>query len=125
MIFEYIGWLLGGILRMFCGALSLGRVLVFWRARGVLFEGWLELFCCLFLGGEQYDLERRVIHVQLPTNIGLSPYFQGGGGGMDGGRVALDGFESVDAFWTQVETGKLPWMSGLFDAFPMFSYEIL
>ena len=30
-----------------------------------------------FLQGELYDLERRVIHVQLPTDIGLPPYLVG------------------------------------------------
>ena len=30
-----------------------------------------------FLQGEAYDLDRRVIHVQLPTNIGLPPYSVG------------------------------------------------
>ena len=30
-----------------------------------------------FLQGETYDLDRRVIHVQLPTDIGLPPYLVG------------------------------------------------
>ena len=30
-----------------------------------------------FLQGEAYDLDRRVIHVQLPTDIGLPPYLVG------------------------------------------------
>ena len=30
-----------------------------------------------FLQGETYDLERRVIHVQLPSDIGLPPYLVG------------------------------------------------
>ena len=30
-----------------------------------------------FLEGETYDLDRRVIHVQLPTDIGLPPYLVG------------------------------------------------
>ena len=31
----------------------------------------------VFLQGETYDLERRVIHVQLPSDIGLPPYLVG------------------------------------------------
>ena len=30
-----------------------------------------------FLQGQTYDLDRRVIHVQLPTDIGLPPYLVG------------------------------------------------
>ena len=30
-----------------------------------------------FLQGETYDLDRRIIHVQLPTDIGLPPYLVG------------------------------------------------
>ena len=30
-----------------------------------------------FLQGETYDIDRRVIHVQLPTDIGLPPYLAG------------------------------------------------
>ena len=30
-----------------------------------------------FLQGETYDLDRRVIHVQVPTDIGLPPYLVG------------------------------------------------
>ena len=30
-----------------------------------------------FLQGETYDLDRRVIHVQLPTDMGLPPYLVG------------------------------------------------
>ena len=40
------------------------------------------IFCILtskprFFRGKTYDLERRVIHVQLPSDIGLPPYLVG------------------------------------------------
>ena len=39
------------------------------------------IFCILtqnrVSSGETYDLERRVIHVQLPSDIGLPPYLVG------------------------------------------------
>ena len=54
----------------FSRSLAACRVYVYWDLLHIDLK-------TAFLQGETYDLERRVIHVQLPSDIGLPPYLVG------------------------------------------------